>query len=48
MLSDQLVQELREILREEYQVDMSDSDAAKAAHWLVAYFDALAEAGDRR
>ena len=47
MLSKELIAELQDILRDEYGVEISDNDAATAAAWLAAYFDALAQASHR-
>jgi hypothetical protein len=44
MLSEQLIQELRDILHQECGVEISKDDAARAAVWLAAYFDVLTEA----
>jgi len=43
MPSDELIRELCDIFQEDYGVSVSDIDAQKAAAWLTAYFDALAE-----
>lgn len=42
MLSKTLVEEFRQICREEYGIEMSGEDAACDAAWLAEYFDALA------
>lgn len=43
-LSQSLVEELRDIFREDYGLDMQEQDAEKAAAWLTAFFDGLADA----
>lgn len=43
-LSQPLVQELQAIFREEYGVLMPSEDAERAAAWLAAHFDGLANA----
>ncbi len=43
-LSIELVEELREIIREERGFEMPLQDAERAAAWLVAYADGLADA----
>jgi hypothetical protein len=42
MLSQTTVEELRQILKEEYGKDVSQADASEIAHTLVGYFDLLA------
>jgi predicted HTH domain antitoxin len=43
MLSEQTIQELRVILKEEYDKDVSLSEASEIASTLVGYFDQLAK-----
>lgn len=43
MISQQLVKELRIIIKEEYSRDLSIQEASKLANNLVGYFDLLAK-----
>ena len=42
MLSETLIKEFREIFSEEYNLNLEEQEAAKAAVWLASYFDLLA------
>lgn len=43
MLSETLIKEFREIFSQEYNLQMEEQEAAKAAAWLASYFDILAQ-----
>lgn len=43
MLSETTIQELKQILKEEYGRDLDLKEASETAHTLVDYFDSLAK-----
>jgi hypothetical protein len=42
-ISQETIEELRQILKEEYGRDVSEADASEIAHTLVGYYDLLAK-----
>jgi hypothetical protein len=43
MLSQATIEELRQILKDEYGKDMNQADVSEIAHTLVGYYDLLAK-----
>jgi hypothetical protein len=44
MLSDQLIEEFRVLMREQYNIELSISDARRLGEWLVQYYKTLIDA----
>ena len=48
MLSEAIIQELKQILKEDYGKEVTQAEASEIAHTLVGYFDLLAKIYHRK